>query len=175
MPTSSLADRLLYTALFHMTKITHCSKATEMLQKQWGRNKIAKRWQKLWLAENHVSRSKVIEETIVKICSLVEGETDKDFWEPEMQISGYLHIFIMEKGTSKLLEQFVCISLSKITHIHKLKKDIWKAQLEVYIRCNVEGKRSHTGFPTIHYINLRAPSKPCIMGMALLLHSHLQP
>lgn len=158
-----------------MTEITHCSKATEMLQKQWGRNKIAKRWRKLWLAEKHVSCSKGIEETIVRICSFVTGEKEKKLWEHEMQRTGYLHIFSMEKGASKLLEQFVYISLSKIRDIHKLKKETLKVQLEVYIWCNVDGKRRHIGSPTVHYVNLRAPSKLCIMGMPSLLHSHLQP
>ena len=127
---SSLASCLLYTGLFHVTEITHCLKATKMLQKQQGRNKIAKRSQKLWPAEKHTSCQWGLEETIItSVCSFAKGETETKVWEPEMQRLGYLHILVMGKDTSKLLEQFVCIRLSKIRHhVHKPKREIWKAQ-----------------------------------------------
>lgn len=55
-------------------------------------------------------------------------------------------------------------------HVHKLNKKIWKVQLEVRIWCSVESKRIHLDFPTVHFINLTALSKPHIMDIALLLY-----
>lgn len=157
-----------------MTEITHCLKATKMLQKQWGRNKIAKTSQKLWPAEKHTSCWWGLEETITSICSFVKRETETKLWEPEMQdwdiytsLSwGKTHLHCWSNLYASGYQRSDTMSINRRERSGRLRGDcIW---------CKGEGKRSHTDSPTVHCINLTV-SKSCNMAIALLLYSHHHP